>query len=94
MREMIDKYFMAKNIKKIAIYGNNNEKKQMIDLIEKSTDISIVDISDAEIVVVTDDINYLEIEKEISEKFLVEIISLKEMIDKIYANKKYIISEG
>lgn len=90
MRELIDKYFVAKKITKIAVCGNDEEVKQIINLVGVNKKLSIVDIKEAEIVVIADEENYFKIEREISEKYLVEIISVKEMMDKIRNNIKYI----
>lgn len=82
-------YFRIRKIKHVAIYGNGEANTYLRrDLEQANISYSVNDnYEEADIIVVTELENYFEIEKSICENILVEVISISELVDRVYNNR-------
>ena len=85
-------YFRIKKIKFVAIHGNNEANTYLIQELEAANILYSINTNYeiADIIVVTEEENYLEFEKKICESTSVEVIWISELVDKVYNNRNFI----
>lgn len=82
-------YFMIKNLKHVVICGEDETNTCLQEELERANISYSVNANYemADIIVVTETENYFEIEKRICESIYVEVISISELVEKVYNNR-------